>query len=190
MSPEAEARSHPGINCYLVTDSEAVGGVIVVQSGHAQAANPDGAPRSGPVGPFARRLIFALTTLGVLVTALCLCLLIAVWRNDAAINAKTGHATAEVSSVSFARTVVRYNTPDGAVHIPSAGVLYPGGLAAGQVVYVEYATANPDLVRVAGRGAQLALLPIGTTVLGVWAVLGPAIWWLRRGAHTQRLVAR
>jgi hypothetical protein len=132
----------------------------------------------------------ALTALGVLITGLCLCLLIAVWRDDAAINARTGHATAEVPSVSFSRTVVQFNTPDGAAHRPAAGLLYPSGLAAGQVVYVEYDTANPDLVRVAGRGARLALLPIGTTVLGVWAVLGPAIWWLRRRARMPTLVGR
>jgi len=35
-------------------------------------------------------------------------------------------------------------------------------------------------VRVAGRGAVVTLLPVGLTVLGVWAIAIPTVWWLRR----------
>ena len=41
----------------------------------------------------------------------------------------------------------------------------------------------PELVRVAGRGAFVTFLPVGLTVLGAWAVLGPSAWWLRRRAR-------
>lgn len=121
-----------------------------------------------------------LIVVGWVITGLCLCLLTGAWRNDAAIGARTGNANAEVLSVTFSRTVVRYSTPDGAVHIPPSGVLYPSGLATGELVRVEYDAANPELVRVAGRDVRLAFLPLGTAVFVVWAVLGPAAWWLRR----------
>ncbi|HEY0808130.1 MAG TPA: DUF3592 domain-containing protein, partial [Pseudonocardiaceae bacterium] len=87
---------------------------------------------------------------------------------------------ADVLSVSFNRTAVRFVTPNGRVNIPSNGLLYPIGLAAGERVRVEYDTANTELVRVAGRDARLALLPVGTSLLGCWALLVPAIWLLRR----------
>ena len=83
-------------------------------------------------------------------------------------------------SDNFSRTLVRFYTADGAEHIPQVGVLYPAGLKVGDVVEVEYRQDNPELVRVAGRGAFVTLLPVGLTVLGVWAVLVPAVWWLRR----------
>jgi hypothetical protein len=50
----------------------------------------------------------------------------------------------------------------------------------GDVVEVEYRQDNPEIVRVAGRGAVVTLLPVGLTLLAVWAVLVPSIWALRR----------
>ena len=123
-----------------------------------------------------------LITLGVasLVTASCLLLVIGAYTNDFKITARPGVAAAEVMSASYNRTVVRFSTPDSAVRVPRDGVLYPGGLQVGQVVRVEYDQANPDLVRVAGRGAWLTLVPAITIVLVVWAVAGGVLWWLHR----------
>jgi hypothetical protein len=47
-------------------------------------------------------------------------------------------------------------------------------------VRIEYDTADPEVARVAGRTAVLALLPVGTFLLAVWAVLLPLVWWVRR----------
>ncbi|MFB9905233.1 DUF3592 domain-containing protein [Allokutzneria oryzae] len=123
-----------------------------------------------------------LITLGVaaLATASCLLLVIGAYTNDFKITARPGVAAAEVMSASYNRTVVRFSTPDGAVRVPRYGVLYPGGLQVGQVVRVEYDQANPDLVRVAGRGAWLTLVPAATIVLVVWAIAGGVLWWLQR----------
>lgn len=117
---------------------------------------------------------------GVVITFLCLLLVAGAWKNDLTISSHIGYANAEVSKVSFGRTVIRYNTPDGAVHSPTDGVLYPEGLAPGQIVRVEYDQRNPELVRVAGRSATLSLLPLGLVVLVTWALVLGARWWLRR----------
>ncbi|WP_035306933.1 DUF3592 domain-containing protein [Actinokineospora inagensis] len=128
------------------------------------------------------RAVAALVTVVVagLVGALGVLLVVAAFTEDGAIEAHTGNANAEVVSVSFTRTLVRFQTPDGAEHLPSVGVLYPEALAEGQVVRVEYDQRNPDLVRVAGRGAALTFLPVSTAVLGVWVVAGGVLYWLRR----------
>lgn len=129
----------------------------------------------------ARRIaVRALLSVGALVTGLGLLLTVAAWTEDAKIDESTGRANAEVVSVSFQRTLVRFQTPDGAEHIPSVGVLYPEALEEGQTVQVEYDQRDPELVRVAGRGAGLTLLPVGTTVLATWVIVVPVVWWLRR----------
>lgn len=122
----------------------------------------------------------SLLALGAIVTFLGVVLVVAAWTEDIAIDEDTGHADAEVLDVSFTRTLVRFYTTDGAEHIPQVGVLYPAGLEVGDVVEVEYRQDNPSLVRVAGRGAMVTLLPVGLTILGVWAVLIPSVWALRR----------
>ncbi len=116
----------------------------------------------------------------VLLTVMCVCLVFAAFRNDSAIDSHLGTANATVESVAFDRTIIQYQTPDGIVHSPPTGVLYPSGLAAGQLVAIEYDATNPELTRVAGRTATLTLLPVGTTVLITWLVAGPLLWWLRR----------
>ena len=129
----------------------------------------------------ARRIaVRVLLSVGALVTGLGLLLMVAAWTEDVKIDKSTGRANAEVVSVSFQRTLVRFQTPDGAEHIPSVGVLYPEALEEGQTVQVEYDQRDPELVRVAGRGAALTLLPVGTMVLATWAVVVPVVWWLRR----------
>lgn len=134
--------------------------------------------RSGPV---ARRWVTrGLLTFGGIVTFLAVVLVVAAWTEDIAIDKDVRTTNAEVVSDSFTRTLVRFYTPDGAEHIPQVGVLYPAGLEVGDVVQVEYSQDDPEQVRVAGRGAFITLLPVGLTLLAVWAVLVPAVWWLRR----------
>jgi hypothetical protein len=131
--------------------------------------------------PVARRWATrALLILGGLITFLAVVLVVAAWTEDVAIDGNLGKVNAEVVSDDFSRTLVRFYTLDGAEHIPQTGVLYPSGLRIGDVVEVEYRLDNPEQVRVAGRGAVVTLLPVGLTLLGVWAVLVPSVWWLRR----------
>src|SRR5258708_5138610 len=121
-------------------------------------------------------------TLGVasLLTVMCVCLLFAAIPNDPAISGQLGTANATVDSVAFVRTIIHFETPDGIVHSPSNGVLYPDGLAAGQLVRIEYDAADPELARVAGRSATLTLLPLGSFIFFTWLVAAPRLWWMRR----------
>jgi hypothetical protein len=137
-------------------------------------------PTRRPGARWRRIATRVVVAIGLVVTGLGLLLIIAALTEDAKIDAHTGRANAQVVSVSFQRTLVRFQTPDGAEHIPSVGVLYPEALEEGHVVQVEYDTRNPELVRVAGRGAWLTVLPVGTIVLVVWLLLAPGLWWLRR----------
>ncbi|WP_246195722.1 DUF3592 domain-containing protein [Halopolyspora algeriensis] len=131
----------------------------------------------------ASRLVLAL---GGLCTALLLAILLACFINDRTIEGSRGTAVAEVVETSWTRTVVRFNTEDGRVFIPSGGVLYPSGLHEGQLVRVEYNRQDPDLVRVAGRTVTVALLPVFGALAVVWAALGPVYWLLRRSASPSR----
>ncbi|MDQ0377699.1 DUF3592 domain-containing protein [Amycolatopsis thermophila] len=124
-----------------------------------------------------RRCVLAVA---VVITVLCAGLLLAAIRNDQAITSRLGTATAEVDAVAFDRTIIRFETPDGIVHIPPNGVLYPSGLTAGDLVRIEYDAADPDLARVAGRTATLTLLPLGTTVLITWLVAAAVSWLIRQ----------
>ncbi len=117
--------------------------------------------------------------LAVVLTLLCVALVFAAIRNDRAITAHLGTANARVEQVSFDRTIIRYETPDGVSHSPANGVLYPDGLAEGDLVWIEYDVTDPELARVAGRTWVLTLLPLGTTILFTWLVAGPLLWWLR-----------
>lgn len=128
-----------------------------------------------------RRRLLRLIVLGVagLVTVMAAVLVVAAYRNDAAIEANRVAANAQVISQDWARTTVRFTGPDGRVFISQDGVLYPGGLVEGQRLLVEYDGTNPNLVRVAGRTADLTLLPAGSTVVITWLVAAPLLWWLR-----------
>jgi hypothetical protein len=134
-----------------------------------------------PRGVRVRRAVCkALFVVGGVITLVCVLLPIACWRDDVAIERSMGQAVAQVDSVSFNRTVVRYATPDGRVIIPSQGVLYPAGLSVGDNVRVEYDQTNPELTRVAGRTAVLSLLPVGTVLVSVWIVIAAVVTVLRR----------
>ncbi len=128
---------------------------------------------------YAHRVVLVLAGL---LTTLVLVSLAGAARDDAAIDAGTGQATAEVLSTSGLRTVVRFATPDGEVYTPEQGVAYPSGLVAGQLVRVEYASADPDLVRMAGRSWVVGLRPALLVVGLVWVLAAPLVWWLRRRA--------
>ncbi|GAB3706901.1 DUF3592 domain-containing protein [Amycolatopsis oliviviridis] len=123
---------------------------------------------------------YAALVVASLVTVLCVSLLFAAFRNDSAIEAQLGQATAQVETVSFDRTIINYATPDGIMHSPSNGVLYPAGLAAGQLVNIEYDAGDPELARVAGRSATNTLLPLGSMIFFTWVIAGPLLWWIRR----------
>lgn len=127
-----------------------------------------------------RRFGAALLAGAAVLTFACLMALLGAWMDDRAIDARTGRATAEVVSSSLGRTVIRFVTPDGAVHSPQRGVLYPRGLEPGELVRVEYDRSDPDLVRVADRDFQLGLLPVAVSVAVIWLVLMPPALWLRR----------
>lgn len=133
-------------------------------------------------GPTRARTLAARVLLAVAlaITALVLLAFFAAVRDDYAIDKRTGHAVAEVTDVGYLRTIVRFVTPDGQLHVPVTGVLYPRRLHDGDRVRVEYDKANPDLVRVAGRNWRLGLLPAGTTLAWTWAIAGVGTWLLVR----------
>ncbi|HEY0636715.1 MAG TPA: DUF3592 domain-containing protein [Pseudonocardiaceae bacterium] len=126
------------------------------------------------------RLGTALFVPPAVISFLCLMVVLGAWRDDAAIESHLGRATAEVVSVSYARTIIRFTTPDGTVHSPPKGVLYPRGLEPGQLVRIEYDTRDPDLARIAERDITIGLLPAALTALGSWVVFVPPALWLRR----------
>lgn len=122
---------------------------------------------------------------GVLVAAigisvLAVLLVLAAWRNDHTIQSDRGVATAEVLSAGSLRSAISFVTPDGVTHNPELGVLYPTKLTAGQRIDVEYARSDPDLVRVSGRDASVAVVPAGSLIVVTWLIAGPVIWYLRR----------
>ncbi|HEY2766438.1 MAG TPA: DUF3592 domain-containing protein [Pseudonocardiaceae bacterium] len=115
----------------------------------------------------------------VLVTFLVVLALAGAARDDAAIDAHTGYATAEVLAVTATRTVVQFTGPDGQVYSPVEGLAYPSGLQVGQLVRVEYDSEEPDQVRVEGRTWVTGVLPAAVTLVILWALVVPACWWLR-----------
>lgn len=123
----------------------------------------------------------------MLFTGLGVAIIIACFMNDRTITDSPGYAVADVVDTSLTRTVVRFTADDGRVYIPRNGVLYPTQLQEGQSVRVEYDSRNPDIVRVAGRDFTIALLPVGTGVAVLWAVVLPSWWWLRRSAGNTRV---
>lgn len=131
------------------------------------------------------RMVAARTVLAVaiLVSAMGLSIIVACFINDRTIEEARGDAVAEVVDTSLTRTIVRFSSDEGRVHIPPGGVLYPSGLQRGQSVEIEYDQRNPDMSRVAGRGAELSLLPVFSTLAVIWAVLLPTYWLLRRSAR-------
>jgi hypothetical protein len=133
-----------------------------------------------------RPAAFTLLIAAGLLSLMSVLALVGSWRDDVAIGERTGRATAEVLSVSATRTVIKFSTADGTVVVPERGVFYPSGLEPHQLVRVEYDTANPDTVRVAGRTVRLGLLPAALLIMASWAVVVPIVLWLWFAGHGVR----
>jgi hypothetical protein len=124
--------------------------------------------------------------LALLVTALAVFAVTGAAVDDRAIDANLAVAEAQVLDGStFTRTLVRFTTARGETLVPENGVSYPRGTEIGESVPVEYSTADPERVRIAGRTAVGQSGPLALTVLVTWAVLGPVAWWLRRRRAAQ-----
>ncbi|MQA13719.1 MAG: DUF3592 domain-containing protein [Pseudonocardiaceae bacterium] len=136
------------------------------------------APRAAPL-PLRRNARRVVLALAVLVTALVTLALAGAARDDVAIDDATARTTAEVISAG-SRTLVRFTAADGEVYPPDQGVAYPSGLETGQLVRVEYARDDPELVRVAGRSWVVGLLPAGIVLTVTWSLAAGAGWLLRR----------
>src|SRR5262245_44037012 len=87
-----------------------------------------------------------------------------------------GTTSAEVLSAGTLRSAVIFVTPDGETHNPKTGVLYPTKLTVGERINVEYRRSDPDLVRVAGRDARVAVIPALSVIVVAWAIAIPALW--------------
>ncbi|NKS72118.1 DUF3592 domain-containing protein [Rhodococcus hoagii] len=133
----------------------------------------------------ARRAAVSVIVVATGISVLAVLLVLAAWRNDRTIESDMGTATAEVLSAGSLRSAVSFVTPDGVTHNPKLGVLYPTNLTAGQRIDVEYARHEPDLVRVAGRDASVAIVPAGSVIVVTWFVALPALLVLRRRVRTE-----
>ncbi|WP_245663163.1 DUF3592 domain-containing protein [Nocardia inohanensis] len=121
--------------------------------------------------------------IGVVITAtafsvLAVLLVLAAWRDDHLISADKGTTSAEVLSAGRLRSAVIYVTPDGQTHNPKVGVLYPTKLTAGERINVEYRRSDPDLVRVAGRDASVAVIPAASVIFVSWLIALPLLFLL------------
>ncbi|WP_245717697.1 DUF3592 domain-containing protein [Nocardia jejuensis] len=126
---------------------------------------------------------FRRTRVGVVIAAsavsvLAVLLVLAAWKDDRMISSDMGVTSAEVLSAGRLRSAVIFVTPDGETHNPKVGVLYPTKLTAGERINVEYLRSDPDLVRVAGRDARVAIIPALSVIVVSWALAVPALWLL------------
>ncbi|MDG3009207.1 DUF3592 domain-containing protein [Rhodococcus sp. D2-41] len=128
----------------------------------------------------ARRLRRGIVAVATGISVLAVILVLAAWKDDVTIQSDMGVASAEVISAGSLRSAISFVTPDGVTHSPKLGVLYPTKLVAGQTIDVEYAKSDPDLVRVAGRNASVAIIPAGSVVVVTWLVAGAALLLVRR----------
>ncbi|EOM76502.1 DUF3592 domain-containing protein [Rhodococcus rhodnii] len=133
-----------------------------------------------------RRIRITTATVAAGISVLAVLLVIGAWRNDRTIQSDMGVATAEVLSAGSLRSAVSFVTPDGVTHNPELGVLYPTRLTTGQRIEVEYARSEPDLVRVAGRDASVAIVPVASVIAGTWLVAAPVLWYFGRRGDRNR----
>ncbi|WP_227997200.1 DUF3592 domain-containing protein [Nocardia australiensis] len=146
----------------------------------SETSQSDGRP------PRLRRARISVLTVAIAISVLVGLLVLAAWRNDCLISSDKGVTTAEVLSAGRLRSAVMFVTPDGETHNPKVGVLYPTNLTAGERINVEYNRDDPDLVRVAGRDAFVALLPALSVLIVVWLLTLPTLWILRRVGRRPR----
>lgn len=110
-------------------------------------------------------------------------LTIAMFVDDARIDADPVRATGTVLTVSALRTGIEFVDQQGRTIRPTAGVLYPGLLRVGQQFVVEYSAARPETVRVAGRTARNGLVMVAAAALVTWLVAAALLSWLGRLAR-------
>ncbi|MDQ3764642.1 MAG: DUF3592 domain-containing protein [Actinomycetota bacterium] len=146
----------------------------------ALVTGPAGEPLRHTPGRWRKPASWVLLAAVGMLTGLIPLALAAAALDDAKIDARTGHATAQVLAVTSMRTLVQFAVPDGTVYRPDEGVAYPSGLQQGQLVRVEYDSADPEYVRVAGRTWVVGVAPALITLVALWLLAAPAIWWLRR----------
>jgi hypothetical protein len=130
-----------------------------------------------------RRVRVGIVLAACLVTLQSLLLVVGAWRDDNRIERNMGVAAAEVLDAGPRRSTIEFVTPDRVTYRPELGVLYPSELDTGMRIYVEYDKSNPDLVRVRGRTASLAIIPAGSIAVVGWLVAGAALFglaWLPR----------
>lgn len=113
--------------------------------------------------------------LAAVVTLQSVLLVAGAWRNDLAIERDMGVAQAGVLNAGPRRSTIEFVTPDRVTYRPELGVLYPSELASGMRIYVEYDKSNPNLVRVAGRSAVLAIIPAASVAVVGWLVAAAAL---------------
>ncbi|MGZ8176943.1 hypothetical protein ACXVUM_03365 [Williamsia sp. SKLECPSW1] len=135
-----------------------------------------------------RRTQITIVIVGAIVTVMMGVVVAGCYRDDAAIDSHRGTAVADVVTAGATKSTVRFYTPDGELRSPRLGIFYPTELTAGQRINVDYDTRNPDVVRVAGRDASLAVVPALSVVGVTWLVIvvvmvGIAEYSRRRRAH-------
>ncbi len=140
--------------------------------------------RRQDLGRWRRPVSWVLLAAAGVLTSLIVLALAGAALDDAEIDARTGHATAQVLVVTSMRTLVQFAALDGQVYSPDEGVAYPSGLQVGQLVRVEYDSADPEQVRVAGRSWVTGVAPAAITLTVLWVLVVPAVWWLRRRRRT------
>lgn len=140
----------------------------------SEISQPDGRIRR------LRRVRVGVIGAATVVSVLMVLLVLAAWRNDFEIERHRGVTSGEVLSAGRLRSAVMYVTPDSVTHNPKVGILYPTNLTAGQRINVEYSTRDPDLVRVAGRDARVAIVPAASVIVVAWGLALPALWLVRR----------
>ncbi len=139
---------------------------------------PTGAAPKTLAGKVIRGARIVVLVLVTVMTASAVLLVAGAWRNDLAIESDTGVAAAEVLSAGPRRSTIEFVTPDRVTYRPELGVLYPSELDTGMRIYVEYDRSNPDLVRVQGRTARLAIIPALSVAVVSWLVAGAALFGL------------
>ena len=108
---------------------------------------------------------------------MALAMVVGPWLNDRTIAADRAQAYATVTDAGWWRTTVEYRDEGGLLLAPEEGVLYPGDLATGSGVWVDYDRSNPDLVKISGRDFRRALPPALVTAT-VASLLAAVAWWL------------
>ena len=136
---------------------------------------PSGLAPKSLAGKVIRAVRIVVLVLAAVMTAAAVLLVAGAWRNDLAIESNMGVAAAEVLSAGPRRSTIEFVTPDRVTYRPELGVLYPSELDTGMRIYVEYYRSDPDLVRVQGRSARLAIIPALSVAVVSWAVAAAAL---------------